>query len=93
MPKPAAFIGSSTEGLEFARAIRSLIRDDAEVTLWNEGVFTIGTTFIESLIEKKFDFKIDGMPHAGDLGQFFRVTEQGRMYLTIRAQSESANEA
>ena len=31
------------------------------------GDFTIGTTFIESLIEKKFDFKIDGMPHAGDV--------------------------
>ncbi len=41
MSKPSAFIGSSTEGLEFARAIRALVRDEAEVTLWNEGVFTI----------------------------------------------------
>jgi len=60
MPKPAAFIGSSTEGLEFARAVRALVRDDAEVTLWNEGVFTIGTTFIESLMTAlpRFDFAV-----------------------------------
>jgi hypothetical protein len=37
MAKPALFIGSSSEGLEFARAVRSLLADDVEVTLWNEG--------------------------------------------------------
>lgn len=60
MPKPSAFIGSSTEGIEFARAIRGLVRDEAEVTLWNEGVFTIGTTFIESLMTAlpRFDFAV-----------------------------------
>jgi hypothetical protein len=60
MPKPSVFIGSSTEGLEFARAVRGLVRDEAEVTLWNEGVFTIGTTFIESLMTAlpRFDFAV-----------------------------------
>jgi hypothetical protein len=43
-------------------------------------------------IEKKSDFRIYGMPHVGDLRNFFRVTDQGRMYLAIRAQSESASD-
>jgi Predicted nucleotide-binding protein containing TIR-like domain len=58
MTKPALFVGSSTEGLEFARAVRSLLAQDAEVTLWNEGFFAVGGTFIESLVNAlpKFDF-------------------------------------
>lgn len=43
-------------------------------------------------IEKRFDFKIYGMPHSGDLRDFFRVTDQGRTYLAIRAQSETTRE-
>jgi len=56
--KPALFIGSSSEGLDLARAVRSLLTDDAEVTLWNEGLFAIGNTFIESLVNavSHFDF-------------------------------------
>ena len=55
-----AFIGSSSEGLEFARAIRAALANDAEVTLWNEGFFTVGTTFIERLVNSvsQFDFAI-----------------------------------
>jgi hypothetical protein len=58
MLKPSLFVGSSTEGIEFARAVRGLVREDAEVTLWNEGVFNIGSTFIESLVAAlpRFDF-------------------------------------
>jgi hypothetical protein len=58
MPKPSIFIGSSTEGLEFARAIRSLLKDAAEVTLWNEGFFRPGNTFIDTLVNAlpRFDF-------------------------------------
>lgn len=58
MLKPSLFVGSSTEGIEFARAVRGLVRDDAEVTLWNEGVFKIGSTFIEGLVAAlpRFDF-------------------------------------
>ena len=61
MVKPAVFIGSSTEGLEFARAVRAQLDPDAEVTLWNdEGTFKLGDTFIESLINAlpRFDFAI-----------------------------------
>src|SRR5262249_21137713 len=58
MPKPTIFIGSSTEGLEFARAIRSLLADVAEITLWNEGFFRPGNTFIDTLLNAlpRFDF-------------------------------------
>jgi predicted nucleotide-binding protein with TIR-like domain len=58
MSKPSLFVGSSTEGLEFARAVRSLLVHDAEVTVWNEGFFTVGGTFIDSLVNAlpRFDF-------------------------------------
>ena len=54
------FIGSSSEGLEFARAARSLLAQDAEVTIWNEGFFKPGSTFIETLINSlpRFDFAL-----------------------------------
>jgi hypothetical protein len=58
MSKPALFVGSSSEGLEFARAVRALLDEDAEVTLWKEGLFDIGSTFIDSLMKAlpRFDF-------------------------------------
>jgi hypothetical protein len=60
MTKPSVFIGSSSEGLEFARATRSLLNQDAEITIWNEGFFGPGKTFIETLINAlpRFDFAI-----------------------------------
>ena len=48
--KPTLFVGSSSEGLDVARAVRALLAEDAEVTLWNEGFFIITDTFIESLV-------------------------------------------
>jgi Predicted nucleotide-binding protein containing TIR-like domain len=60
MVKPSLFIGSSSEGLDFARAARSSLKDDAEVTLWNEGFFALGNTFIETLVTAlpRFDFAV-----------------------------------
>jgi hypothetical protein len=58
MSKPALFVGSSSEGLDLARAVRALLDEDAEVTLWKEGLFDLGSTFIDSLIKAlpRFDF-------------------------------------
>src|SRR5579872_5359803 len=58
--RPALFIGSSSEGLDFARAVRTSLDADAEVTVWNEGVFKLGETFIESLVDaaNRFDFAV-----------------------------------
>jgi hypothetical protein len=60
MVKPSIFVGSSSEGLPFARAARSLLAPDAELTMWNEGFFIPGSTFIETLINAlpRFDFAV-----------------------------------
>jgi hypothetical protein len=60
MTKPSLFVGSSSEGLEFARAVRAGLESDAEVTLWNEGVFPLGQTFVEALLNAlpRFDFAV-----------------------------------
>jgi hypothetical protein len=45
--------------LDFARAIRGCLQEDADVTVWNEGPFGIGKTIIESLESlPHFDFAI-----------------------------------
>ncbi len=58
MIKPTLFIGSSTEGLPLARALQAGLHEEVEVALWDEGVFTLGATFIESLVAAlpRFDF-------------------------------------
>jgi hypothetical protein len=58
--KPSIFIGSSSEGLEVARAIRGLLSDAAQITVWNEGFFRPGNTFIETLVNAlpRFDFAV-----------------------------------
>lgn len=60
MNKPSLFVGSSTEGLPFARAVRRCLDIDAEVTLWNEGFFAVGNTFIDTLVNSlgRFDFAV-----------------------------------
>lgn len=57
---PSVFVGSSSEGVEFARAVRASLEQDAEITLWNEGVFELGQTSIESLTSalSRFDFAV-----------------------------------
>jgi hypothetical protein len=60
MTKPSLFVGSSSEGLDFARAVRAGLEGDAEVSLWNEGVFPLGQTFVEALLNAlpRFDFAV-----------------------------------
>jgi hypothetical protein len=47
--KLKAFIGSSVDGLERARAIQEELRGDLECTIWNQGTFQPGKTQIEAL--------------------------------------------
>ena len=60
MARPAVFIGSSSEGKKFALAVQTALQADAEITTWDQGVFALGQTFIEGLMEatSRFDFAI-----------------------------------
>jgi hypothetical protein len=50
MQKPTLFIGSSSEGLATARAIKDQFDSEMDVTLWNEGVFKLNTSTLASLL-------------------------------------------
>src|SRR5579859_2797774 len=60
MTAPSVFIGSSSEGIEWARSVRSKLEPDAEVSLWDEGFFPLGTGFLEALVDSlpRFDFAV-----------------------------------
>jgi hypothetical protein len=47
--RPRVFIGSSSEGLAIAQAIQQTLDPIAECTIWNQGVFSPSSTFVESL--------------------------------------------
>ena len=60
MSKASVFIGSSSEGLEVARAIGEGLECCAEPILWDEDVFEFGRGYLEELVTEleKHDFAI-----------------------------------
>jgi ADP-ribose pyrophosphatase YjhB (NUDIX family) len=60
MTKPTVFIGSSTKGLEVARAVASHVEEAevAEVTVWDDGVFELGQTTLEALFGALEQFEV-----------------------------------
>lgn len=58
--RPRVFIGSSSEGLPVAEAIHLGLDQFAECTIWNQGVFALSSTTIESVVDRavEFDFAV-----------------------------------
>ena len=49
--RPSLLIGSSTESRNLAYALQENLEDDAEVTVWTQGVFDLSTSTLSSLLE------------------------------------------
>lgn len=60
MNKPTVFVGSSKEGLEIADAVRFHLRETALVSVWNDGIFGLSASTLDSLLSMpgKFDFAV-----------------------------------
>lgn len=65
MIKKKLFIGSSSEELKIAKAVKSLLEDNFDVTIWDENVwdtsvFKLNQNFLSNLLKAslQFDFGI-----------------------------------
>ena len=62
MAKPKLFIGSSKASIPVARLVANRLEgdDSAEVTVWDEGVFSLNKGFLEKLLAvlSEFDFAV-----------------------------------
>ncbi|MCW3107099.1 MAG: hypothetical protein JWQ09_1605 [Segetibacter sp.] len=58
--KPSLFIGSSSEGLPIANKIQLLLENEANCEIWNQGTFSLGESYLESLEDavKSNDFGV-----------------------------------
>ncbi len=60
MRKPKLFIGSSSERLSIARAIKQGLRRESEAAVWDEGVFHAGNSTLDDLLRAVdcYDFAV-----------------------------------
>ena len=52
MNRPLLFVGSSTEGLDCAKALQQNLDHALEVVLWSQGVFGLSGGTLETLVQK-----------------------------------------
>jgi len=78
--KPRLFIGSSAESLPIAHVLQDQLQLDAEVQVWNQGIFGIADYTLDSLLKatKEFDFA------AFVFGADDTLKSRGKRYLTAR---------
>jgi hypothetical protein len=59
--KPRIFIGSSLEGMDIANSIQELLQYDSEPTVWNQDIFKLSKSSLESLVIAldNFDFGLN----------------------------------
>lgn len=50
--RPIIFVGSSTEGLNYAKALQQNLDHAMQVVLWSQGVFGLSNGTLEDLVEK-----------------------------------------
>lgn len=57
---PSLFIGSSSEGLDVAKAVELQLLNEADVQIWTNGVFSLGQGTLEGLIDAldQYDFAV-----------------------------------
>jgi hypothetical protein len=60
MSRPKVFVGSSEKNLKVAGLLAQALKKDAEVIIWNEGVFDLNRGVLEGLLSKldEFDFAV-----------------------------------
>jgi hypothetical protein len=78
--RPRLFIGSSSENLNVAYAIQENLEPVAEVTVWNQGVFTPSRYNLESLLDALFNTDFGVFVFASDDVTLMR----GNEHATVR---------
>lgn len=78
MTKPKLFIGSSVEGLNIAYALQENLKFVSESTVWDQGVFNLSESSLESLIN---------VLEASDFGVFVFTPDD---YIKIRGKKDLA---
>lgn len=78
--KPRLFIGSSSESLAVAEVLQDSLKNDADVQLWNQGIFGVSNYTLDDLLAatKEFDFA------AFVFGADDTVESRGERVLTAR---------